>query len=247
VALSFALQYLRGLVPGGRPPYFVYPGGSSTPGVLGYVNAAMEIRDQLARRGQAPPEAIFVAVGSCGTFAGLLLGARLAELPSRIVGVRVIERDVANEAKVARQANRAARYLRRRDPAVARVRFQAGEVELLDGYLGPAYAHATAEAEQAVSLLQEHEGLPLETTYTGKAMAALLDHARRHPGARLLFVDTYSEAPPLPEGDYHDLPEKFWPVFDRSHRVRCWCLRSRRDPAFCWKRGATGSRTGGLQ
>jgi hypothetical protein len=92
------------------------------------------------------------------------------------------------------------------------------------------------EAERAVALLRELEGLPLETTYTGKAMAALLDHARRHPKSRLLFVDTYSEAPPLEEGDYRDLPEKFWPVFDPAHGVRCWCLRSRRDPDFCWKR-----------
>jgi hypothetical protein len=31
-------------------------------------------------------------------------------------------------------------------------------------------------------------------------------------------------------------PEKFWPVFDPSHRVSCRCLRARRDPDFCWKR-----------
>jgi len=80
------------------------------------------------------------------------------------------------------------------------------------------------------------EGLPLETTYTGKAMAALLDYAARHPGARLLFVDTFAEAPTLEEGDWREQPEKFWPVFDPSHRVRCWCLRSWRDPDFCWKR-----------
>jgi D-cysteine desulfhydrase len=244
VGLSFVAQYLRGLARDGRPPYFVYPGGSGTLGVLGYVNATLEIREQLARMAQAPLDAIYVAVGSCGTFAGLLLGARLAGLTSRIVGVRVIEHDVANREKVARLANRAARYLRRRDPGVAQVRIQPEQVELLDGYLGPAYAHPTAEAEQAVSLLEETEGLPLETTYTGKAMAALLDHARQHTGARLLFVDTYSEAPPLEEGDYHDLPRQFWPVFDRSHRVRCWCLRARRDPAFCWKRAAPAGRTG---
>jgi hypothetical protein len=53
----------------------------------------------------------------------------------------------------------------------------------------------------------------------------------------VLFVDTFAEAPNLAEGDPRALPEPFWPVFDRDHHVRCWCLRAWRDPAFCWKRG----------
>jgi hypothetical protein len=115
------------------------------------------------------------------------------------------------------------------------VRITPQDVDLLDGYVGPGYAHPTPEARRAVELLARLEGLPLETTYTGKAMAALLDHARQHPGARLLFVDTYAEAPTLEEGDYRDLPRRFWPIFDPSHPARCGCLRARRDPEFCWK------------
>jgi hypothetical protein len=67
-------------------------------------------------------------------------------------------------------------------------------------------------------------------------MAALLDHARRHPGARLLFVDTYAETPRLEEGDHRDLPQPSWPIFDPSHPTRCWCLRGWRDRDFCWRR-----------
>lgn len=236
LALSFVWQYVRWLVRSRRPPYFVYPGAPSTLGVLGYVNAALEIAGQLRGMGSPPPEAMFVAVGSCGTFAGLLLGARLAGLESPVVGVRVIEEDVANRAKIARMVNRAARYLRQRDPTVPPLRIAPQDIDLLDGYLGPGYAHPTPEAREAVARLGRLEGLPLETTYTGKAMAALLDHARRHPGARLLFVDTYAEAPTLEEGDYHGLPRAFWPIFDPSHPARCWCLRGWRDPGFCWKR-----------
>jgi D-cysteine desulfhydrase len=152
------------------------------------------------------------------------------------VGVRIIEEDVANRGKVARMVNRAARALRRRDPAVPSLRIAPQEVRMLDGYLGPGYAHPTPEARRAVELAARLEGLPLETTYTGKAMAALLDHAQRRPAARLLFIDTYAEAPALAEGDYRDLPRPFWPVFDASHPARCWCLRAWRDPAFCWRR-----------
>ncbi len=235
LVVSFVLEYGRWLLKTGRPPYFIYPGASGTLGVLGYVNAAFEIQAQLKQLGEAEPEAIFCAVGSCGTFAGLLLGARLAGLALRVTGVRIIEEDQANAAKIARLANRAAGYLRHLDPAVPSVHFEPADVPLVGGYMGAGYAHPTEKGLLAIRRVREAEGLPLETTYTGKAMAALLDYAGSHPGSRLLFVDTFAEAPALPEGDYRDLPRRFWPVFDPSLEARCWCLRSRRDPAFCWK------------
>jgi D-cysteine desulfhydrase len=236
LAVSFAWQYARWLVRTGRRPYFIYPGASGVLGILGYVNAAFELVHQLDELGAPAPDAVFVAAGSCGTFAGLLLGARLAGLDSQIVGVRVIEEDVANRPKVARLANRTARYLHQRDTTIPIITFNAEEVELLDGYVGPAYAYPTAEAEGTMELVARTEGLPLETTYTGKAMAALLDYAARHPGKRLLFVDTFTEACTLQQADWHALPERFWPVFDPDHEVRCWCVRAWRDPTFCWKR-----------
>jgi D-cysteine desulfhydrase len=237
LAVSFLWQYLRWLLRTRRLPYFIYPGASGVLGTLGYVNAAFEIRGQLQAFGQPEPDEIWVAAGSCGTFAGLLLGARLAGLGSRVVGVRVIEEDVADQAKVARLACRAAAYLRRLDPAVPRVEIAAGEVDLRDGTGGRPYAYPTVEALAAVELAGRLEGLPLEPTYTGKAMAALLERARQRPGARLLFVATAAEAPALEEGDYHALPRAFWPIFEPGLEARCWCRRGHTEPGFCWKVG----------
>ena len=237
LAVSFLWQYLRWLLRTRRLPYFIYPGASGVLGTLGYVNAAFEIRGQLQAVGHPEPDEIWVAAGSCGTFAGLLLGARLAGLGSCVVGVRVIEEDVADQAKVARLACRAAAYLRCLDPAVPRVEIAAGEVDLRDGTGGRPYAYPTAEALAAVELAGRLEGLPLESTYTGKAMAALLERARQRPGARLLFVATAAEAPALEEGDYHALPRAFWPIFEPGLEARCWCWRGLREPGFCWKVG----------
>jgi D-cysteine desulfhydrase len=205
------------------------------------VNAALEIRAQLQAMEEPEPEAVYVAVGSCGTMAGLLLGMRLAELDSRVVGVRIIEEDVAHRSKVAKMATRAARYLRRLDPSVPAIRIEPDEVELLDGYVGDGYAYPTEEAQRAVALVAETEKLPLETTYTGKAMAAMLEAAQGQPDRPLLFLDTFAEAPALEEGDYRALPEEFWPVFDPGHQTRCRCLRAWRDPGFCWKRSGRRS------
>ena len=107
---------------------------------------------------------------------------------------------------------------------------------MLDGYVGPGYGHPTEEALRAVERVARTEGRVLETTYTGKTMAALLDYGAAHPDARLLFVDTLAEAHTLAEGDYRDLPEEFWPVFDPSHRIQCRCLRAWRNLDSCWKR-----------
>ncbi len=236
LAASFAWLFLAWTFRTRRLPYLIYPGAPGNLGTLGYVNAAFEIRDQLEQMAAPQPQEIYVAVGSCGTYAGLFLGARLAGLSSRIVGVQVIERNIANGPKIAGMVNRTARYLSRRDPSIPRIEVDASDIDLLDGYLGPGYAYPTEKARQAIHILERTEHLPLEMTYTGKAMAALLDRARQMPGGRLLFLDTYAESPTLAAGDYRSLPRQFWPVFDPAREVRCWCLRSRRDSGFCWKR-----------
>ncbi len=233
---SFAWQYVRWLLRTQRPPYFIYPGGSGTLGVLGYVNAAFEIREQLDWSSSGQPDAIFVAVGSCGTYAGLLLGARLAGLESRILGVRIIEEDVANRQKIAGLVNRTARYLHRRSPSVPLIKMHPRDVELVDGYVGTGYAHATVAALEAQDRMMSTEGLPLETTYTAKALAALLDYVSQASRERVLFIDTYTESTSLREGPHRRLPELFWPVFEPDHRTRCWCFRSLRDRSFCFKK-----------
>jgi D-cysteine desulfhydrase len=170
----------------------------------------------------------------------LLLGARLAGMTSKVLGVRIIEEDVANCRKIARIVTRTARYiqrhLQRRDPNLHTTRVETHEIDLVGGYVGPGYAHPSPEALQAVELVAQTEGLQLETTYTGKAMAALLDYAQSHPGANLLFIDTFTESLGLEKGDWRALPQRFWPVFEPFSEARSWCLRSWRDPQFCWRK-----------
>jgi len=60
--------------------YFVYPGGSSTIGTIGYVNAAFELKEQIEQGIMPEPEVIFCPVGSGGSQAGLYLGLKLAGL-----------------------------------------------------------------------------------------------------------------------------------------------------------------------
>jgi D-cysteine desulfhydrase len=136
---------------------------------------------------------VYVAVGSGGTLAGLVLGLRLAELPSRVVGVLVTDLLPPSPARLARLARASLRRLRRADPSLPDVSLRAADFTLVDRQLGPGYGAATVEAEEA-RCAAERAGLRLETTYTAKCLAEILARARegRTPPGALLFWNTYN-------------------------------------------------------
>ena len=100
---------------------WISSGGSSPIGTLGYVTAGLELLEQIARGELPRPDVIYVALGSCGTAAGLLVGLcgapTLPRLDARLVGVRVVDRLVSNE-RVTRRSGGADRRAAGR-PAVS--------------------------------------------------------------------------------------------------------------------------------
>ena len=179
---------------GGRPlpPYVLAVGGSSPLGVLGYVEAGLELGAQVAAGALPEPAAVVVPVGSGGTVAGLALGLRLAGLRARPVGVVVNDRMRLDAERTARLAGRSAALLRRRGAALpAKPVVRADDVLLAREWLGAGYGHATPEAGAAAALARE-DGLMLDPVYAAKAMAGLLGLARRGAlgGGPVLFVAT---------------------------------------------------------
>jgi len=85
-------EWMRELRAAGRRPFALPLGGSSGTGALGYVRAMMEIVSQI---GDGPVQ-IVTAVGSCGTFAGLNLGARCFLPRARVIGISVSRKAPAN-------------------------------------------------------------------------------------------------------------------------------------------------------
>jgi hypothetical protein len=81
--------------------------------------------------------------------------------------------------------------------------------------LGDGYGHATAAARRAVDWARPH--LALETTYTGKTLASLLEPHPRFAGARVvLFWNTQNSSPfPMAAGTDH-LPERLRELLTRS-------------------------------
>ena len=201
---------------------YVFAGGSNVFGTLGFVNAAFELRRQVAEGLMPEPEHIVCPLGSNGTLAGLTLGARLAGLRSRVTGVRVTASHLgpfpaSTPGAVSRLMAQTLRYLREASPSVPEVGTEAPEV--LDDYFGDGYGCPTAACCEAIDIMKAKEKLDLEPTYTGKTFAAVLDLVRRNRRRSdvVLYWHTYNSVDLSREAasvDYHDLPGEFHRFFE---------------------------------
>jgi D-cysteine desulfhydrase len=197
--------------------YPIPMGGSSVTGTLGYVNAALEFAEQRARIGSAERLRIYLAAGTCGTLAGLVVGLELAELEAELVGVRVVDEAVTNEAVVAGLVDGTWAWLEAlglKRPA-ARVAWTLRH----EGF-GEGYGMGTPEGAAAQAELALH-GLKTEGTYTAKAAAVMLSDLRggRAPAQATVFWHTLNSQPlltALPHDALTRVPAGYKPFFEVS-------------------------------
>lgn len=170
-------------------------GGTNALSTLGYLNAGLELAEQV-RAGELPePDYVFVPLGTCGTAAGLLAGLHLAGLRTRLVAVRITSRFVANAARVWGLAAWALTTVLRGGVQAAPMRREQFEVDTR--HLGAGYGLPTPEAEEATRRMRELEGIDLDPSYTAKTVAALTDAVRERGlgDQRVLYWLTLNSAP----------------------------------------------------
>ena len=188
--LQTAGAYLRhGLM------YFIPPGGSSTLGSLGYVNAALELKQQIDQGLLPEPKYIFCTLGSKGTLAGLMLGVKLAGLNTKVYGVRVAAEWITDPHNTVRLCNRMVGLLRKYDKSVPPLKITMDDLLVTHEFFGAEYGAVTPEGEKALDLVEQTEGVRLDLTYTAKTMAAMLDFIKKLPelqDAPILFWNTYN-------------------------------------------------------
>jgi D-cysteine desulfhydrase family pyridoxal phosphate-dependent enzyme len=156
----------------GHRPYAIPRGGACALGVLGHVLAAQELWEQCAGLDLAP-DAIVMAVGSGGTLAGWLLGSWLLAVDWRVEGFTVSREAQAARGQVARLAGEAAALLG------LELAFAPEALAVHGGFIGPGYGLPSPEAAAAIRQIARAEGVLLDPTYTGKAMAGFIEHRQR--------------------------------------------------------------------
>ncbi len=215
---------------GGSPLFGI---GTSL-GTIGFINAIFELKNQISEGILPEPDVIFVAAGSSGTASGLTAGCKLLGLKTKVYPVNVSRDIIVNPKNLIRIANKSIKYLRKRDKSIPDVQVDKGDFDMIKGYLGSNYGVKTVKSQEAVDLVYDLEGkklgLKLETTYTGKAMAAMLDFFEKeeNKSKKVLFWNTYNSNDldkylRETEFDYEKLPKKFHKYYEQQ-AFQCWRL-----------------------
>jgi D-cysteine desulfhydrase len=204
-AMAWRARSLAG--DGGR--HYIPPGGSSPTGILGHVNAGLELAGQIADGQMPPPTHVVLPFGTGGTAAGLALGLGIAGVRTTIVAARVAPRIIANHYRVQSLIRRTRRLIRRAGyekeslpavPVVIDHSAYAGEY----GRPSPAGAIAASRLSDAVM----DAGAPtllLDATYAAKAGAVALALATSRgagaSGRRVLLWVTFDGRPFAEDGE----------------------------------------------
>jgi D-cysteine desulfhydrase len=154
-----------------------------------------------------------------GTAIGIALGLAVAEVDAEVHAVRASVTDITNDHLMQKLAEKTVSMMHRLDDSVPADLAGRTKIRLRNSFFGGGYAHSTPEAEDAIAFAKEQLDIRLESTYTGKAMAALLADIKDPDcaGLNILFWNTYYAMPvtvptdqPL---DEKALPEEFLRYF----------------------------------
>ncbi|MBI2418546.1 MAG: D-cysteine desulfhydrase family protein [Ignavibacteriales bacterium] len=166
----------------GRKPYIIPIGGSTGLGALGYVQAMQEIAEQFGNGNVQ----IIVGVGSCGTFAGSLLGTKMFMPQSRVIGISVSRTAPAIAVRTGELIREEEELLQYHSGV------NAIAIECYDEYFTE-YGVMTQAGKQAIDDCALLEGILLDPIYTGKVMAGLtglVQTKRIDPAVPVIFIHT---------------------------------------------------------
>lgn len=150
----------------GHKAYILPEGASNGIGSFGYINAFNEILEQEKKMG-IEFDAIAAAVGSGGTYSGLLYGNEINRNKKDILGFNIagtaegfkeIVMDLLDEIG---------------DLTEVESKLKLEDIEIIDGYPGLGYAISRKEEIDFIRHFSMTEGIVLDPVYTGKAMYGL--------------------------------------------------------------------------
>lgn len=153
----------------GRKPYVIPLSVNHTPyGSLGYVKCAEELLLQMQQK-SINVDAIVLASGSASTHAGLLTGLRALNCDVDVYGFCVRRSQKLQRDRVYEKSCEVAQMIGYSGIV------KREDIWVDDCMLAPGYGQLNENLLNAMQLTARCEGLLLDPTYTGKAMAGLID------------------------------------------------------------------------
>jgi len=170
----------------GHKAYIIPEGASNGIGSLGYCKAMEEILRQEEELG-VKFDAIAVAVGSGGTYAGLYYANHMNKNDSVIYGINVCNDADYFKGRVLELLKEISTY------TGEEIHVNKEDIDIVDGYVGKGYALSRQEEIDFIHKLAKQEGIILDPVYTGKAMYGLVEEIKKGRFNRhknILFIHT---------------------------------------------------------
>lgn len=157
----------------GKKGYIIPEGASNGIGSFGYYNAMEEILWQ-EKELNIKFNAVVVAAGSGGTYAGLFHANKINNNSARIIGVNIRTDDDEYFADaISDILHESFSYTDRK------IDFTKDEIEIINGYVGDGYAMSRPVELKFIHELAKTEGIILDPVYTGKAMLGLVNEINK--------------------------------------------------------------------
>lgn len=173
----------------GKNPIIIPVGGSNPTGVLGYLNAAIEIVEQFEEM-KMDFDYVVSPTSSGGTQTGILLGFKLLKPEVRALGIGVGDPRKELLEDVAALIKDTAKVLEVDENIIS---MEELKEKTIDGYGFGGYGTIVKEVIDLIRYVGRKEGFYMDPVYTGKGFYGLLDmiNKREIPrGSRVLYVHT---------------------------------------------------------
>ncbi|MCG1011224.1 D-cysteine desulfhydrase family protein [Tepidanaerobacter sp. GT38] len=179
----------RELATKGKKPLVIPVGGSDSVGALGYINAAIEINEQLKEL-NLELDYVVSATSSGGTQAGTTLGYKILAPSTKILNIGVGDPREELLSDVYNLIEETQDMLGIQERLI-----EKKEVDLntIDGYGFGGYGTIVREVVDLIRYVAKLEGFYLDPVYTGKAFYGLMDLVRKKvipQDSNVLFIHT---------------------------------------------------------
>jgi D-cysteine desulfhydrase len=171
----------------GRKPYFIAGGGHGNIGTEAYVQCYEEIRRFEKSQG-IHFDYIFFASGTGTTHAGLVCGQLKHSDHRKIIGISIARKNPRGRNVVLESIQE---YL-----AVQKLDMEETDIQertiFVDDYTGEGYGRESKEIEDTIEKVMIRYGIPLDSTYTGKAFWGMERYLQKEQitGKTVLFIHT---------------------------------------------------------
>lgn len=168
----------------GHKPYFIPGGGHGNIGTQAYIDAYEEIKDYERCNG-IQFDYIFHASGTGTTQAGLVCGKILNNDNKKVIGISIARKNPYGKQVVLDCVNS---YME----SINMKSIDIEEINFIDEYVLDGYGSYNSEIIKVIKDVLIKEGIPLDTTYTGKAFWGMIEYIKKNQidGKNILFIHT---------------------------------------------------------